>query len=221
MVIYKVTNLVNGKIYIGQTTEKNPIRRWWKHCYDNKTMFDKAIKKYGQNNFKFEVIDLANSQDELNDKERYWISFYDCMAPNGYNLTSGGRSYCVVSEETRKKMSECRKGEKAPWYGKKLTEEAKQKMSEAHKGKPGYWTGKKRDAETLRKISEARKGKYSGANSKQSKKIICVETGVIYDSIGECSRITNINRTGIVRALRGYAKSAGGYHWEYYTQETG
>lgn len=221
MVIYKVTNLVNGKIYIGQTIDRNPIRRWWKHCNDYKTLFDKVIKKYGKDNFKFEVIDSAENQDELNDKERYWISFYDCIAPNGYNLTSGGKSYCVVSEETRKKMSECKKGENAPWYGKHLTEETKRKLSEAHKGKPGYWTGKKRDAETIRKVSESRKGKCAGAESRQSKKIICIETGVIYDSIGECSRITKITRTGIVRALRGYAKSAGGYHWKYYEEETG
>ena len=220
MVIYKVTNLINGKVYIGQTIDEKPVRRWWKHCNDNKTMFDKSISKYGKENFSFEVIDTAFSQDELNEKEKYWIAFYGSMAPHGYNLTSGGKKYCEVSDDTRKKLSKSMSGENAPWYGKHLTEETKRKLSEAHKGKPGYWTGKKRDPETIRKMSESRKGKYSGVNSKQSKRIVCVETGVAYDSIGECSRITGISRTGIVRALRGYAKSAGGFHWAYFEEGT-
>ena len=214
MYIYKITNLVNGKVYIGQTIT-TVQKRFWKHCNGTKQLISKAIHKYGVDNFKVEEIDRAETREELDEKERCWIKFYNSQVPNGYNLEGGGTVNKEISEETRQKLSESHKGERAPWYGKHLTEETKRKLSESHKGKCKYWEGKKRYAETIRKMSESRKGKYAGAESKQSVKILCVDTGIIYDSIGEAARITNINRTGIINNLKGRSKSAGGYKWAY------
>lgn len=92
--IYKIENLTNHKIYIGQS--RNIEKRWISHksiafnqndhCYNNPLY--RAIRKYGIENFQFSIIEKC-SIEELNQKERYWISFYDSFF-NGYNLTLGG-----------------------------------------------------------------------------------------------------------------------------------
>ena len=215
MIIYKIVNCVNGKIYIGQTIQKLERRMYSHFNRHTKTCISKAIQKYGKENFKYEIIDTAKTREELDDKEIYWIKYYNSLVPNGYNLELGGNRHKEIHEETREKLRKSHMGEKAPWYGKHLTEETKKKLSEAHKGNPGYWTGKKRDKETIQKMSQNRKGKTIGSTHIQSKKIMCIETGVIYNSIGEASRKTNITRTGIINHLKGLSKSSGGYHWKY------
>lgn len=130
MYIYKITNTVNGKMYIGQTINKVQ-QRWKEHCKPSRTsvsIVSLAIQKHGKENFLFEVIDTANSIEELNTKEQMYIASFSCVSPNGYNLNSGGNNY-VDSEETRKKKGNARK----LWT---LTEESKKKMSAAKSGKP-------------------------------------------------------------------------------------
>lgn len=86
--IYKATNLINGKVYIGQTSR--PIHfRIAEHLY-KKNLLGKALIKFGKINFKFETIDHAHSKKEANQKEIFWISFYNCRVPNGYNIAEGG-----------------------------------------------------------------------------------------------------------------------------------
>lgn len=113
MLIYKATNIVNGKIYIGQTVNTLKYRKD-QHFRESKsgsrqnTYFHNAIIKYGENNFVFEIIDYADSIEELNNKEAYWISEYNSTDRNiGYNLDSGGKN-CKKSESTKKKISECK-----------------------------------------------------------------------------------------------------------------
>ena len=94
MVIYKFENKINGKVYIGQTVQKLS-KRISSHKYPggNKNLpIDAAIKKYGIENFSITTIDHANSVDELNEKEKFWIKHYDCISPKGYNLEEGGRN---------------------------------------------------------------------------------------------------------------------------------
>lgn len=93
--IYKITNKQNGKVYIGQSVDIE--RRWQEHRkryniekYD--TLFYKAIRKYGLENFSFEIIEVC-TKEELDDKEIYWIKHYNSFdAEYGYNLTIGGYS---------------------------------------------------------------------------------------------------------------------------------
>ena len=90
MWIYKITNIQNNKVYIGQSIR--PInQRFQRHINDAlnnilDTHFARAIKKYGKENFVIEEIDTANTQEELNKKEQYWIKYYDSVI-NGYNET--------------------------------------------------------------------------------------------------------------------------------------
>ena len=92
--IYKITNKINGKIYIGQTIQK-PIERFYQHCAKSAKCevlnmpIHKAILKYGKNNFSFEILETIN-KNKLNERERYWISYYDSYN-SGYNATFGGQ----------------------------------------------------------------------------------------------------------------------------------
>lgn len=85
-----------------------------------------AIIKYGKENFTIDIIEICNTIKQLNERESYYINFYNSLSPNGYNLTTGGNNK-KLSEETKKKISQANKG-------KKRTEETKKKLSESHKG---------------------------------------------------------------------------------------
>lgn len=88
-VIYKRTNLINNKVYIGQTKNAPKIR--WAAENNGDQAIGKAIQKYGINNFQNEIIDRAESQEEANSKEVYWIKYYNSIDQNeGYNKKLGG-----------------------------------------------------------------------------------------------------------------------------------
>src|ERR1035437_5610059 len=94
MLIYKITNKINGKTYIGQTIRDfNERISEHKRCDKNGCpMLYKAIRKYGYENFKFEIICRASSLEELDRREEFCIRIFNTLVPNGYNLTSGGRN---------------------------------------------------------------------------------------------------------------------------------
>lgn len=89
--IYKVTNLITNKVYIGQSIDIK--RRWWEHksrayedgtnCY-NKPLY-KSMRKYGLDNFTLEILEEC-PVESLNEKEAYYIQYYNCVTPNGYNI---------------------------------------------------------------------------------------------------------------------------------------
>ena len=108
MIIYKVTNKVNGKIYIGQTIRTLEQRKW-QHldCARNgvKTHFYNAIRKYGEENFVFEIIDEASSIVELNELERYYIAKFNCVE-DGYNMVDGGNNNVMFLNDVKQKHLE-------------------------------------------------------------------------------------------------------------------
>lgn len=114
MEIYKITNKINGKVYIGQTIR--PVEyRFHRHINDAMhnildTHFARAIRKYGPDQWQLEVIDAATTQDELNQKEQYWIKYYNSVE-EGYNETDainkcGGNTYQSKTEEELKEIGE-------------------------------------------------------------------------------------------------------------------
>lgn len=89
--IYKHTNKINSKCYIGQTCRKNLNERWNNGKGYNGTVFAKAIEKYGWDNFDHEIIeDNILTQEKANEREQYWIEYYSSYGENGYNMTRGG-----------------------------------------------------------------------------------------------------------------------------------
>lgn len=114
MYIYKITNKVNNKIYIGQVYNKTIQDRFNRHIKESsehsKSYLGRAINKYGANNFICELIDTATSLQELNQKEIYWIKYYNFTDHNiGYNLTpggDGGNTYLCKSNEELNKIKQ-------------------------------------------------------------------------------------------------------------------
>ena len=183
-IIYKTTNNINGKIYIGRSGKGDS-----KYLGSGKYLLH-ALNKYGKQNFKRVVIDNADNRKELCEKEIFWINFYDARNPEiGYNIGPGGEGagsgkdhphYGVFGEnhprygkryhhskETITRMSLDRRGENINNYGKTTSEETKQKM---------------RDSLIGRKLSEEHKQnikmglRLSGKNSAHQGKAHSEET---------------------------------------------
>lgn len=133
MIIYKVENLINGKIYIGQTTQ-NLNSRIYGHKRDSlrfkNIKFYRATNKYGWDKFEFSIIDdKAKTLEELCSLEKYYIEKFDSYK-NGYNSTTGGEISPMMFEESREKVSKA-------LTGRIFTDEHKKNISESQLGKIG------------------------------------------------------------------------------------
>lgn len=109
MTVYKATNLINNKVYIGQTHNavEHRANQHWREAKSVKkknTYFHEAILKYGFENFLFEKIEEVDTDEQLDEREQYWIEFYNSTdAEYGYNLDSGGK-FGKKSESTKQKI---------------------------------------------------------------------------------------------------------------------
>ena len=223
----------SGKRYVGQTG-RSPEKRWGKngiHYLNKKNgkythpAFSKAVLKYGWDNIEHEIIASNLTKEEADNFEKLLIKKLNTMNPEyGYNCTSGG-SNGAPSEETRKRQSEARKGEKSHMYGKHLSEETKEKIGKAHRGKVV-------SEETKKKLSESHKGKnhpnYGKHRSDETKKKIReaqkMHKVIQYSLQGELIRIWNcmtdagkelgIDISNILKCCKGKRPNAGGYVWK-------
>lgn len=235
-IIYKITNTVNGKIYIGQTVQTLVARK-----RDHRNSIERlarislyrAFKKYGLEAFEWEEIDKASSKEELDKKEKLYIAQFHCTdSQYGYNMTLGGEGGKhteevkkrigisnkgrIKSDSERKKLSDALKGkyvkEQAFWWGRKHTKEQKRKISEAQLGSKNHNFGKKASEETRLKKSEAIKGEKHWNH----KKVVNLDTGRIYISAIEACELTGIDNSLIGKCCKGIRKSAGGFRWSYW-----
>lgn len=168
MVVYLIQNRFNKKIYVGQTV-RSIEERWYQHCKVGGCPALKAsIALHGPNSFRISVVRECQSIEDLNFWEEVFIKHYDCLAPKGYNLNTGGKN-ARHSEESKRKIGIANKG-------KKRSEEAKARVSQVHSGKilsPDHKEafhsprrGKPMSEEHKRKISEALKGKSKSKDHK-------------------------------------------------------
>lgn len=201
MIIYKITNNVNGKIYIGQTAGSLE-NRWRQHRHHpGCRILHKAIKKYGAENFTVEQIDAAANIDELNQKEKLWIQHYDCIAPNGYNLKSGGNRP-TYSEASRQRMSRNHadmSGANNPRYGVRLSADTRKKISDSHRGKS---------------LSAQHRLKVAMASPKR-KCVLNIDTGEHFSSSRMAEKQCGLPHGTVSRVCRGEGHTAGGFHWRY------
>jgi group I intron endonuclease len=122
MIIYEAINKINGKRYIGQTIYSLNHRKKQhlssiKYNTTGCTLFKRAIKKYGSNNFEWKVIDSAKSHAELDAKESFWISFFGTTNPiKGYNLKGGGAKP-FLTDRTKKAIGNAQRGSLNHMYG--------------------------------------------------------------------------------------------------------
>ncbi len=111
--VYKIINKINKKAYIG-ITKRDPKIRMQEHFSNKNELLGKAKEKYGRENFILEILENNISENQIDDKERYYIKLYDTLAPKGYNLSQGGISNKTISLEGKKKLKECNLGIKNP-----------------------------------------------------------------------------------------------------------
>lgn len=210
--VYKHT-APNGKVYIG-ITSKDVNERWRNgKGYFRNTLFWRAIKKYGWENIKHEILIDGISKDEACRIEQELIAKYQSNNPAyGYNLTSGGESGAVMSDATRKRMSDSMKG--IP-----KSEKAKRNMRLNHydcrgENNPNY--GKKWTQEQLAIRQAHRVYKYGGENPSAKAILQCDFDGNIVKRWGSISEASLFYcRTSIRFCLQGKYKQHKGFIWRY------
>jgi group I intron endonuclease len=188
MIIYLITNLVNGKYYVGKT-ERSILIRWGEHCsckHEDVYKLHRAIKKYGANSFIIEVLGTCTSLNQLNQLEELWIRLLESYTDQfGYNMTMGGDGG-APTEEVRMKISLALKGRKAPWVaalglkrrGTKLSESTKINMRIAAKNKPPR---QPYTQETKEKMSANRKGKGTQPRSEETKRRMSITRAKLWE----------------------------------------
>lgn len=220
--IYIIINKINRKIYVGQTIQGFDKR--YKGGVYNATSnphLKNSIDKYGIENFIFvKEFDVAYSKEELDALEDMYIKIYDTINPlYGYNKKFGGANG-RLTEESLNKIS----GENHYNYGKHLSEETKQKIKENHadtRGEKCYWYGKKLSEKHRANLSKNH-ANVRGANNGHAKKVRCITTGKIFDTVTEAQRYYGLkSASNISRCCRGGRKTAGELddgtklEWEY------
>lgn len=231
----------SNKIYIGITGQNPPEKRWQNGRGYKNSYFYNAIQKYGWDKIEHKILYINLTKEEAEQKEIELIKEYKSDDRNfGYNVEHGGNSIGKMSQETKDKISRANIGNKYS-LGHKHTEESKMKISYASKNsfhpkgikmpehvKQILAESHKTD-EFKRKLSEANLGKKHSDETKKklseshkglgSKRVVCIETGVIYNSVKEASEKNHINGRGHISACcKGSRITAGGYHWKYYEE---
>lgn len=228
--IYSITNEINGKTYIGKTNDL--VRRWKEHCYGcgGTAILNKAFKKYGLENFVFEIVAQIPFQstkelnDVLNQLEVYYIELYNTFK-DGYNATIGGEgtSYYHHSSETKRKISQSQ-------IGKKLTEEHKEKCRIANLGRHHTESAKaaikkallNRDSSIYEKAADKMRGVKRDHEMimrgavKRRKPVLQydLQGNFVKEWEGVCC-IKGFKSTNIGACCKGKLLSSQGYIWKY------
>lgn len=218
--IYKIENKINGHIYIGQAVDIKS--RWRIHIYssfhekhkDYNDVIHRAIRKYGKENFSFEILE-EYSRDMLNNKEQYWIEYYDSYY-NGYNASKGGNNY----EHNTKPIDLYNlQGEYIETiYGAynvaiKLGVSRNvvyQVLHHQRKSCGGYQIKYQEDPQKIEKYVSSQGGKIPIVQMDLENNIINT-----FDSIADACRETGFDPSTISKCCKGKLKTHHGYKWEY------
>lgn len=196
-IIYKITNLYNGKCYIGKS--ENPFTRRYTGSQSFAKTHNWALKKdisvYGFSNFNVEIIIDNLHNKELEEAEQFFIQIYNSIYPYGYNLISPYLG-AFFSEEIRNKISASVRAAKSvqshPWKGKKLSTEIRQKMKDGHKNKS-----------------------HPKSRSILQIDIITKEILKSYSTISEAEKYTGIDHRLISKACSKTNGQSNGFIWRY------
>lgn len=207
--IYCYTNKITGKKYVGQTCQTLEERAGKDGSgYKNCSYFFSAIKKYGWENFVGEILEDGLTLEQANEREQYWISQLNTIAPNGFNLAVGGDNH-TAHQLTRQKISEAGKG-------RKQSEHCKEALRKSR-------LGSHHSEESRRKMSEKQKGKnHNPDRTYQSKPVRQytkdLELIAEFPSTHEAARQTGIHCGNIGACCNGKYNYAGGFVWVYVGQ---
>lgn len=194
----------NTPFYIGKGSGDRAFQK------KSRNKYWKSIAKIG---YKVEIILKNLTQKEAYEKEIQLIKIYKSLGYCEANLTNGGEgAWGFKSEEsTIKYRSVLYSGKGNPMYGKKRSEESKRKTSEKVKGINNPMYGKIRSEETKKKISETRKLRGHGC-----KPVICINTGVVYQSASIAAQELGLHATTIIKVCRKKATHTGNLTFEYF-----
>ena len=215
--VYQHKNKINGKVYIGITSQK-PEQRWRNgEGYKSSPHFYSAIQKYGWDNFEHNILFVELTKEQACLKEQELIKEFNSMNREyGYNSTSGGDIF-VMNEETKQKISQALIGNQNN-LGHSCSEEKKKKISEAQKGREFT-------EEHKQKLSEAAKNRHVPCSEEKKqtlkekshkKPVYCEELNKVFESVQECGRQLGIPATNITKLCNGRGKTLKGYHLRYY-----
>lgn len=231
MCIYAITNTLNGKIYIGQT-RNIAVKRWQNHCTPSnksKSGIVGAIRKHGKSVFTFDVIDTAETLEQLNHKEIFWIQHFNSVTPNGYNLDRGGNEKKVVSDLAKHRMKVARNNwlERTPDRSSLGNGARGRKRSAAEvETIKRNLTGRHCSPETREKMSRSQKGVPKSpdfvlrmARSRMNGKLLLRSDGIVFQSYYEAAKAVGISAPAIHNAANGRTKKSGGFTWELIEQE--
>ena len=217
MLKYKITNLINNKVYIGLTTSNinkriSEYKSTVKADKKSSQRIINAMRKYSFENFQFEILYIASCREELKQKEIEYIALYCSIDPNtGYNISLGGD---LVSDETIKKMSKSQKGKirsnefkekvRATLTGHIVSDDTKNKISKSLMGNIPWNKGSEG-------IMRSNSGSFKKGQASLNKiKVFCPELDAFFESIKEAAKITATNRVSICRVLSGKQKHTKG-----------
>lgn len=229
MYIYKTTNLVNYRVYIGKSEKSyNP------DYYGSGLLLKRAINKYGKENFKNELVEECDDIEELNSKEKYWINFY---SKNSYNLAEGGDGGWTTKHFNEDQKKRYREKLSKAQKGRTVSEETRKIISDKNSGK--FYGDKDKISKTIKKLwlnpnsiynneeyrkklsESGKKRKWSeetkekirlsklGSKNPSAQKVIVDDK--IYDTITVCANEYGISNT----AVRKRCKSRNFIGWSY------
>lgn len=216
--VYKHTT-PSGKVYVGITGIS--VQKRWRNGrgYKKNNHFWNAIKKYGWENIQHEILGSGMTRHEAGEAEKMYIAVFQSYDQSkGYNLTMGGEKGAKHTEESRRKLSEARKGHSYN-IGVPFTEERKRHMRENHadvRGEKNPNYGKKWTPEQIA-IRQAHRVYQRGGDHPSAKAILQLDMdgNLIkrWGSITEASQY--YTRTSIKDCLKGKYKQHKGYQWRY------
>jgi group I intron endonuclease len=199
MVVYLVTNKVNGKRYVGWTSKSLEVR-WRQHSRRHSNCFalHNAINKYGVESFTIEVLFTVPTKELATELEIEHIKIYNTISPNGYNLTSGGEGVAGDCEEVRRKKSLANIGNKHA-VGAIRTPEYCKAISDRQQGRQftDIWRQRMSDAAKERVVSQETKNKHSETN----KRLGLRPPALTSEQAAEAGRISGHKRYHISRNI--------------------
>ena len=215
--VYQHKNKINGKVYIGITSQK-PEQRWRNgEGYKSSPHFYSAIQKYGWDNFEHNILFVELTKEQACLKEQELIKEFNSMNREyGYNSTSGGDIF-IMNEETKQKISQALMGNQNN-LGHSCSEEKKKKISEAQKDREFTKEHKQKlyEAAKNRHVPCSEEKKQTLKEKSHKKPVYCEELDKVFESVQECGRQLGIPATNITKLCNGRGKTLKGYHLRYY-----
>lgn len=205
--IYLLKDRLDGMEYIGQTCCSLQSRLG--RGYKEGTKIREALDRDGIENFDKIVLEDGLTEEQADEREQYYIRTRNTLWPNGLNLQGGGKN-SSTHPETRRRLSEVK-------LGHEVSEETRKKMSENRKGILSWNKGKKDiySSETLKKMSKSHQGKITWNAKKVRQYTKDGQFIAEYLSTLAAEKQTGINQRHISAVCRGERKSAGSFLWEY------